>query len=135
MIKEVTQKECFIIKEILKNQFEINDQIDDPYGKWFFCQENEFCGFINYSIMYERAELNYIYVQPIVRNRKIAFHLIQFMLEDLKFNNVETVTLEVNINNISAIKLYERCGFKIIHIRKNYYKNENAYVMLKEVGE
>lgn len=135
MIKEITEKDSLIIRNILKNHFGINDSIRDPYGKWFLYQENEFLGFINYSIIYERAELNYIYVLPLFRGKNIASNLIKFMLADLKKNRVETVSLEVNINNSSAIKLYEKFGFYIVSVRKQYYKNEDAYVMVKEVGD
>lgn len=38
------------------------------------------------------------------------------------------IHLEVNCNNIAAIKLYEKFNFKI-HIRKNYYKSEDAIIM------
>ena len=37
--------------------------------------------------------------------------------------------LEVRCDNINAIKLYKKYNFKIINIRKNYYENNDAYVM------
>jgi len=44
--------------------------------------------------------------------------------------------LEVRRNNISAIRLYEKFGFKIYGVRKNYYQqeNEDAFLMRKEIG-
>ena len=39
--------------------------------------------------------------------------------------------LEVNENNVKALRLYKKIGFKEIFIRKNYYgENENAIIMV-----
>ena len=43
--------------------------------------------------------------------------------------NYERIMLEVRCDNIYAIKLYKKYNFKIINIRKNYYLNNDAYVM------
>ena len=40
--------------------------------------------------------------------------------------------LEVNENNMKALKLYKKIGFEQISVRKNYYgNNENAIIMMK----
>ena len=40
--------------------------------------------------------------------------------------------LEVNENNVNALKLYKKIGFEKISVRKNYYgNNENAVIMMK----
>ena len=40
--------------------------------------------------------------------------------------------LEVNENNIKALKLYKKIGFEQISVRKNYYgNNEDAIIMMK----
>ena len=51
----------------------------------------------------------------------------------LKKKKVSTITLEVNVNNFSAIKFYEKNEYKKINIRKHYYGNDDAYLMLKEL--
>ena len=48
-------------------------------------------------------------------------------------NNFDkNIFLEVRQNNVSAIKLYENTGFKLVNIRKDYYSDthENALVMV-----
>ena len=37
--------------------------------------------------------------------------------------------LEVRSKNINAIRLYQKYDFKIINIRKNYYKDDDAIIM------
>ena len=40
--------------------------------------------------------------------------------------------LEVNENNVKALKLYKKTGFEKIFVRKNYYgNNEDAIIMIK----
>uniref|UniRef100_A0A7C6AF58 [Ribosomal protein bS18]-alanine N-acetyltransferase n=1 Tax=candidate division WOR-3 bacterium TaxID=2052148 RepID=A0A7C6AF58_UNCW3 len=44
--------------------------------------------------------------------------------------------LEVRVNNLNAINMYKKFGYKVIQIRKNYYLDgTDAYVMAKELKE
>ena len=56
--------------------------------------------------------------------------------ENIRIKNIhfsgEKFLLEVNENNIKALKLYKKIGFEQISVRKNYYgNNENAIIMMK----
>lgn len=86
----------------------------------------EIVGFLDYSLMFDKIEINYIFIKEEFRNNKIAYKLISYMIENNDFSNI---TLEVNINNLYAIKLYKSLGFKIINVRKNYYNGVDAYLM------
>ena len=60
------------------------------------------------------------------------------MLEELikiaKERKLKDITLEVNINNISAINLYKKYDFKEVGLRKKYYSNcEDALIMTKKL--
>lgn len=59
------------------------------------------------------------------RRKQIASKLIDNLDLDKK------IFLEVSEDNISAIKLYEKKGFKKISVRKNYYNNKSAIIMCK----
>jgi len=45
-------------------------------------------------------------------------------------------TLEVRRGNLPAIALYERAGFRTVHVRRHYYQDngEDALVMLSELS-
>ena len=90
-------------------------------------------GFINIDIIYEKAEIEYIYVVEKWRKNKIATKLLEKAEKDLINKRVSTITLEVNVNNFSAFKFYEKNEYKKINIRKHYYGNDDAYLMLKEL--
>lgn len=49
--------------------------------------------------------------------------------------NINNITLEVNENNLSAIKLYNKFVFEEVGIRKNYYDGKyNAILMNKKIN-
>lgn len=105
-----------------------------PYEKMFCYKENEqVIGFISYSVIYERAELNYIVTDKQYRRKGIAQKLLDFATSDLKNNMVENFSLEVNVNNEVAIKFYLKNKFEIRATRHNYYVDGDAYLMIKEV--
>ena len=55
------------------------------------------------------------------RGRKIGHKLLEALLEDLRSRGVERVYLEVQKNNVAAIALYERAGFRGIGALPDYY--------------
>lgn len=62
------------------------------------------------------------------------------LMEDLiklaRDNDVKKVTLEVRKGNASALGLYEKFGFEISAVRKNYYSDygDDAYIMWLDLG-
>ena len=134
MIREITDNDRKKIYEIIKKEFKNNYLKDNPFTKWYIYElNNEIVGFINIDIIYEKAEIEYIYVVEKWRKNKIATKLLEKAEKDLINKRVSTITLEVNVNNFSAIKFYEKKEYKKINIRKHYYGNDDAYLMLKEL--
>lgn len=134
MIREITDNDRKKIYEIIKKDFKNNYLKDNPFTKWYIYElNNEIVGFINIDIIYEKAEIEYIYVVEKWRKNKIATKLLEKAEKDLINKRVSTITLEVNVNNFSAIKFYEKNEYKKINIRKHYYGNDDAYLMLKEL--
>ena len=65
-----------------------------------------------------------------MRNIGIASQLLTEVIRYCKNLNLKSIYLEVNENNLSAIHLYEKYGFKRIGLRKKYYNNtDNAILM------
>lgn len=99
----------------------------NPFNKILvYMDGNTILGFIDYSKMYENMEINYIFVIEQYRNKGIASKLLEYIINNNDFSNI---TLEVNINNINAIKLYEKYNFKTISKRIGYYNGIDAYLM------
>ena len=108
----------FIPKDYLINELENN-----PYSKiLFLIKNNEIIGYIYYSVIYERVEINQIEIKLEKRNYGYGNLLIKELLKREK----KDITLEVNENNYPAIKLYEKNNFIKKAVRKNYYNDEDG---------
>ena len=89
-----------------------------------------YVGFLVIDVIYDRCEIIDIFVINEFRNNKIATNMINMIEQKFKIDNI---TLEVNINNVNAISLYKKLGFKKVSIRKGYYNGCDALLMLKEI--
>lgn len=111
------------LKEIYKNK----------YTKILVYEEKEkILGFIMYTELEDSVDIINIIVDEQFRKKKVASCLIDYMISDLN-NTVKLITLEVRKSNIPAINLYQKFGFEIVSIRKNYYKDEDAYLMSRRL--
>lgn len=96
---------------------------DNIFGYYL---DDKLVGFIVINKCYEVIDLLYIVVDKLYRNKSIGSKLMEYMINTFDY---ERIMLEVRCDNICAIKLYKKYNFKIINIRKNYYLNNDAYVM------
>jgi [ribosomal protein S18]-alanine N-acetyltransferase len=73
-------------------------------------------------------------VAPEHRRRGIAATLLDRLFELTAGDGRRGYTLEVRISNTSAIKLYERAGFRARGIRRGYYTDnrEDALIMWRD---
>jgi ribosomal-protein-alanine N-acetyltransferase len=69
------------------------------------------------------AELLRLAVVPGERRRGIAQALVAEGLERLEREGVQVCFLEVRVDNVSAVALYERLGFARIGRRRGYYRD------------
>lgn len=124
MIIEASKDDIDIIFNKIFNQ-ELRLNI---YSKIIAYKDKEIIGFLIYDVIYDRCEIEYIGVLEDYRNMKIGSKLMEYLIKYEK-----NISLEVDINNMYAIKLYEKYGFKKVSIRKNYYNGHDAYLMVREV--
>lgn len=95
--------------------------------------KNEIVGFISYSIIYNRAEIEYIYVESSYRRKNIAYELMEYCIEDVSTSGCDNITLEVNEQNNIGISLYEKFGFKKAAVRPKYYRGVDGILMIREL--
>lgn len=132
MILGVNDSNLYYLNYILKHEFNSSYKKNEFSRDFIFILDEEPVGLISYSLIYDRIELNYIYVDKSKRNFGIASKLMLHMIEDGSENNIKNITLEVNVNNKEAIALYKKFGFVVVTIRANYYNGEDAYLMIRE---
>lgn len=90
-------------------------------------------GFLEYSLIYDRIEIDNFFVEESSRRlgigTKLLAHLISVSIE----LHVINITLEVRVSNNPAINLYKKFGFREVAIRKYYYGDEDGILMEKQV--
>ncbi len=122
-----------LIDSNFEKLFDINAILKDQVSKiYVYEEESKVVGFLHISKLYETIDIINIAVDPNYRNKKIGSNLLDYMISDT-LNDIKKFILEVNVSNKAAFNLYKKFGFKVINTRKNYYQNEDAYLMVKEV--
>ncbi len=107
--------------------------VDDKYTKILVYEiDSEIVGFLMYIELENTIDIVDIIVKEAYRNKKIASCLLDNLITELK-EEIKWITLEVRKSNTPAIKLYQKFDFSIINTRKNYYENEDAYLMGREI--
>lgn len=67
------------------------------------------------------------------RRRGIAERLLTELHDKMREKGAAVCFLEVRSRNVLAIALYEKCGYERISVRKNYYPDDDAVIMRKEL--
>lgn len=119
------------LENIFKEYKDNYSFIDSEFLKIYLYKiDGKIVAFLIFNIMYEKCEIVDIFVSKNYRNKGIASNLINEILNDY---TVDNITLEVDKNNEVAISLYKKLNFKIVAVRKNYYKDSDGFLMLREV--
>ena len=95
--------------------------------------DNEIVGFLNYTFMYDRIEIEDIFVEEDYRRNSIASKLMDYLINKAYELNSINITLEVDNENISARSLYKKYGFAEVALRKGYYQGSDGILMEKKI--
>ena len=93
---------------------------------FIYKENNNIKGFIHTQNGLDIIDLLNIIVKPEYQNQGIGSILLKYIIDN---KQDKKIMLEVRSKNINAIKLYQKYDFKIINIRKNYYKDDDAIIM------
>ena len=106
---------------------------NDAYTKILvYEKEGKIIGFLMYIELQDSIDICDIVVDSSYRRQNLASCLLDFLITDLS-STIQLITLEVRMSNIPAIELYKKFNFTIFTIRKNYYENEDAYLMGRKI--
>ena len=138
MIREYTETDIDAINEIGKlikedfaNIYKISELNRDYAGIYVYTEDDEVIGFLQYENHFEITDIINIAVAENSQNKGIGETLISYLV-----NNTEAdkIMLEVRENNVSALNLYNKCGFVEINRRKKYYDGEDAIIMERKIS-
>ncbi|MBD9105564.1 ribosomal-protein-alanine N-acetyltransferase [bacterium] len=140
MIEKIEEESLYIDKlselfsKILTSKSVKEDIKNNQFTNYLtYLVNGEPVAFINYYIMYERAEIININVLEEYQNQKIASKLLEYMVNECISHNVKSITLEVKETNIKAIHLYEKFDFSKVAVRRKYYQGIDGILMEKEL--
>lgn len=132
MISKLTKEEVQEVTELgtmLNPNFSKLFHIENlnPNETIYIYKENNINrGFIHIQNGIDIIDLLNIIVKPEFQNQGIGSILLKYIIDN---KQDKKIMLEVRSKNINAIKLYQKYDFKIINIRKNYYKDDDAIIM------
>ena len=129
MIKEYDSYPLFSVDnftyKLTKKEFSTN-----PYLKILtYVEKDKIIGFLLYSLIYDRIEIEQFEVITKERRKGIGDKLLKYLIEKYQDISIKNITLEVKEDNIAAINLYKKYGFKKVSTRENYYDGINGRVM------
>lgn len=91
-------------------------------------------GYICVEHIMDEGHILNLAVHPDFRRRSIGTKLMEEVMDELKKNDCRYLYLEVRVSNLGARKFYERSGFRVVGIRKNYYASPIADAALMMRG-
>ena len=137
-IQEMSLNDLEKIKDILISDFDdfwnyniLKDELESPNSKYIIAKTNdgEIIGFAGIKIIIDTADVMNIVVKKSWRNQGVGNLLLSNLISICKISNLSSLSLEVNEDNLPAIHLYEKVGFKKIGLRKNYYNWKDGIIM------
>ena len=113
---------------------EVDTRYSNPFARRIeYFIDDKSVGYLDYSLIYDRMEIDNFSVMDEYRNQgigtKLMAHLISIAIE----YRVVNITLEVRFSNDVAINLYKKFGFREVALRKFYYGDEDGILMEKQV--
>ena len=136
MIREIKCSDIsvinFFLKELGSKEITASDLKNKLHQYYVYQLDGLVVGFIGYSIYYDRAEIDYLYVLNNYRFNNIGSRLLYYIINLVK-GKCYNISLEVSTDNIVAINLYKKKGFECVKIITNYYKEKNGFLMVKEL--
>ena len=116
-----TIKDSFIDYDYMENEF-----IHNPYARLLILEEdNIIIGYLYYSDIYDRLEINQIEIEINHRNCGKGSMLLDYFTENVDKN----ITLEVREDNLPALNLYKKFDFEQTATRKGYYNGVDGLLM------
>ena len=106
----------------------------NPFGRRieYFIDE-ESVGYLEYSLIYDRMEIDNIKVLEEYRGQGIGTKLMAYLVSLAIDYKVDNITLEVRVSNEIARNLYKKFGFREVALRKYYYGDEDGILMEKNI--
>lgn len=113
---------------------EVDTTTSNPFARRIEYEvDDRVMGYIDYSLIYDRIELDDVFVVESMRGQGIGTKMLAYLVSVAITYRVVNMTLEVRVSNVAAIGLYKKFGFREVALRKYYYGDEDGILMEKQV--
>jgi [ribosomal protein S18]-alanine N-acetyltransferase len=113
------------------------EELKRDVARYFVLEgEGRVAGYMGYWVAPQEAHIINLAIAPEFRGRGMGEKMVEYCMEFAAKQGARLATLEVRENNREAQRLYEKCGFRTVAIRKKYYSDnqEDAIVMIREIS-
>ena len=140
-IEKMTKNHLEQIKDILQNEFDkfwnadvLKKELENPLSTYIVAiNEGQVVGYAGVWQPLDEGHITNIVTKLDKRGNKIATKMLEELINIAKGRDLKCVTLEVNVHNDIAIKLYRKYNFKEVGKRPRYYNNtDDALIMTLE---
>ena len=127
-----------ILSPILQSDFDdfwneniFKSELENENSYYIVVKENDdILGFGGLWKSIDDVHITNIVTKKSFRNKGIGNAILNELINQAKIFGYNIITLEVNENNLPAISLYKKFGFKEVGFRKKYYNTtDNAIIM------
>ncbi len=103
-------------------KFAFYSSLAQNYPGFVILDQNEIVGYTLITFVAGLAHVINFVIAPSFQHRGLGKCLLKFLLDFLQPQGLKQISLEVAVNNVAAIRLYETFGFNRLGLRKNYYQ-------------
>ena len=137
------------IEKIYKDYYSVNEDIENKWSKDFFYNlfldknvffipiNNPLEGYLIGRKIVDEYEVLSLATDIKKRRKGVGLDLLYKLLDRAKKEKIKRIILEVAYDNIAAINIYKKVGFKKVSKRKDYYRIRSrlldAYLMEKYI--
>ena len=141
-IEKMTKEHLRQIENILEEQFDkfwnanvLDKELENPLSTYIVAiSEGQVVGYAGLWQSLDEGHITNIVTKKDKRGNKIATKMLEQLIQIAQNKNLKCVTLEVNVHNDIAIKLYKKYNFKEVGRRTKYYNNtDDALIMTKKL--
>ncbi len=103
-----------------------------------FCalgENGELIGYLSAQRALDELQIINVAIREPFRGKGLGGLLLEAAEEYCRTREIKSVSLEVRVSNLPALRLYEKHGYRSAGIRRNFYRKptEDAAVMIKNL--
>ena len=129
VIREITESDITEIADLEKECFSepwsensLRDELTNETARFYVLRDNEnLLGYIGANNICNEVYITNVAVSGNCRGKGYGKTLVNHLIKQSETERAFFITLEVRKSNENAIRLYEKCGFKLIGERKKFY--------------